>query len=92
MIRPDVLSFLRCPEDHSALTPADSALIAELNNYIRRRQLQNRAGQWIEKPIDGALARPSRDLVYPVIDGIPILVRDEAIPLAQLDANSNGDN
>jgi uncharacterized protein YbaR (Trm112 family) len=92
MIRPDVLSFLRCPEDHSPLARVDSELVAQLNSYIRFRKLQNRAGQWIEKSIDGALTRASRDLVYPVIDGIPVLVRDEAISLAQLGTRSNGDS
>jgi uncharacterized protein YbaR (Trm112 family) len=90
MLRPEVLAILCCPEDHSALTPAAESIVRDINNAIRRGQLRNRAGRLIERTLDGALAKPRGDVVYPIIDGIPILVREEAIPLNQL-ARSDGD-
>ena len=84
MLRPEVLATLCCPEDRSALTLASESLITEINTVIRGGRLRNRAGQIVEHPIDGGLTRAGGDVMYPIIEGIPVLVRDEAIPLAQL--------
>jgi len=46
--------------------------------------LRNRAGRVIERALDDCLVKASGDLAYPIIDGIPVLVREEAIPLDQL--------
>ncbi len=84
MLQPEALAILCCPEDHSALTPASESLISEINRAIRRGELRNRAGRLIENTFGGALARAGGDLIYPIIDGIPVLVREEAIFLNQL--------
>ena len=90
LMQPDVLSILCCPEDHSKLTPASGSLVAEINSAIRRGQIQNRAGRIIEQTTDGGLARTGGDVVYPIIDGIPVLVRDEAIEIDQLEGRHEG--
>ena len=84
MLRPEVLATLCCPDDRSALTLASDPLIAEINTVIRGGRLRNRAGRILEQPLDGGLTNATGDMMYPIIDGIPVLVRDEAIPLAQL--------
>jgi uncharacterized protein YbaR (Trm112 family) len=84
MLRPEVLATLCCPEDHSALTPASESLIKEINTVIRGGRLLNRGGQVVSHFIDGGLTRAKGDVMYPIIDGIPVLVRDEGISLAQL--------
>jgi uncharacterized protein YbaR (Trm112 family) len=85
MLRPEVLAILCCPEDRSALTLASDSLIMEINTAIRRGRLQNRAGRFLEQLLDGGLTLASGDATYPIVEGIPVLVRDEAIPLAQLE-------
>ena len=77
--------ILRCPENQATLTPADDAVVAELNSLIRSGRLRNRAGRALHQPIDAGLIRADGDLLYPVVDQIPLLLRDEAIPLDQLD-------
>jgi uncharacterized protein YbaR (Trm112 family) len=84
MLRPEVLATLCCPEDRSALSLASELLITEINTIIRRGRLRNQAGQVVEHRIEGGLTRAGGDLMYPILQGIPVLVRDEAIPLAQL--------
>jgi uncharacterized protein YbaR (Trm112 family) len=90
VLKPDVLAILCCPEDHSKLTPASSALLADINGAIRRRQVRNRGGQLIEREIDGGLVKSGGDVVYPIIDGIPVLVRDEAIEVDQPSGGRDG--
>ena len=84
MLRPEVLATLCCPDDRSALALANDSLIREINTVIRGGLLRNRGGQVVEHRLDGGLLRTKRDVIYPIIEGIPVLVRDEAIPLAQL--------
>lgn len=90
VLQSELLAILCCPEDHSALTPASESLVADLNHAIRRGQLRNRAGRLIERALDGGLAKASGDLIYPIVDGIPVLVREEAIALYQLARASGG--
>ena len=84
-MRRELLDILRCPENQASLTPADEALVAEVNDRIRAGRLHNKAGRDVSQPIDGGLVRADGDLLYPIVDQIPVLLRDEAIPLDQLD-------
>lgn len=79
------LAMLRCPNDRSTLRAGEPALVARLNDAIHARRLRNHAGQLVVRPLDGALVRAAGDLAYPIVDEIPVMLYDEAIPLAQLD-------
>jgi uncharacterized protein YbaR (Trm112 family) len=76
------LEILRCPQDRSALSAADDALVARLNAEIQRGRLRNQGGRPVKKKLDGGLVREAGDLLYPVLDEIPLLLADEAIRLA----------
>ena len=78
------LAMLRCPEDHSRLSLADAATLARINNAVAAGRLTSRGGQKIEKSLDGALIRADGQIIYPIIDQIPILLVDEAIRAADL--------
>jgi uncharacterized protein YbaR (Trm112 family) len=80
--------MLRCPEKQSELTPVDDSQIKQINNAIRAGWLVNQGGSRVEELIDGGLLRAEGDLLYPIVDGIPVLLRDEAIPINQLAATS----
>ncbi|HWA99057.1 MAG TPA: hypothetical protein VG713_11220 [Pirellulales bacterium] len=67
---------------------ADDAIVAELNRAIDAGVLRNRGGSKVEKRVEAALVRADRAIAYPVVDGIPIMLVDEGIPLAQLDARA----
>ena len=84
MISQELIDILLCPDDQSALHVADQALIGRINQAIASRQLRNKAGQAVEKPIDGGLLREDGKRLYPIVDGIPVMLADEAILLDQL--------
>jgi len=46
--------------------------------------VKNQAGRPVEQPIADGLLRADKTLLYPIHDGIPLLVPDEAISLADL--------
>jgi uncharacterized protein YbaR (Trm112 family) len=78
----DQMSFLRCPETGSTLAPADAEIIRRLNEEISAGRLQNRGGQIVEKELDGGLICQAGDVVYPIFDGIPVLIKNESISIA----------
>jgi uncharacterized protein YbaR (Trm112 family) len=88
VISPELLAILVCPETRTPLTLADAGLIAELNRAIAANRVRNRGGDALEKRLDGGLVREDRSQLYPIIDGIPILLIDEAIPLNQLSSSA----
>jgi uncharacterized protein YbaR (Trm112 family) len=84
VISKELLEILRCPEDRSPLTMADAALVEHCNQAIAQRRLKNKAGLPVERTLDGGLLRADGAVLYPIVDEIPVLLVDEAIPLAQL--------
>ena len=77
-------AILVCPTDHTPLSRADGRTINRVNRAIAAGRITNRAGRPVEQPIDGGLVRSDKTLLYPVLDGIPVLLADEAIPLTQI--------
>jgi len=84
MLDRELLASLVCPESRQPLEVADEALMQRLIAAAAAGKLRNRAGRVVQEPIQGGLVRQDRAYVYPVIDDIPVLLVDEAIPLAQL--------
>jgi len=81
MISSDLLRILCCPETHQKLTPAEPALIAEINNAVTSGRARNRAGKPVPEKIDNGLVRQDGKFLYPVRNDIPVMLIDEAIPL-----------
>jgi uncharacterized protein YbaR (Trm112 family) len=84
MLPSELLAVLRCPDDRSTLAAASETVVDRVNAAIRQGRLLNRVGKRIEKAIDGGLIRADGAFLYPIIDQIPVLLRDDAIPMDQL--------
>lgn len=82
MIDPDLLKIICCPETHQPIAMAEPSVIEQLNQQIAAGQLKNRAGQPVKEKIDGGLVREDKKFLYPVRGNIPVMLIDEAIPLA----------
>jgi uncharacterized protein YbaR (Trm112 family) len=83
------LEFLVCPQNHTRLRIAEAPLIERLNRSIAAGKVTNAAGRNVEQPIDDGLIRADGQVLYPIVDEIPILLADEAITLDQLGRLAN---
>ena len=83
-VDPFLLEILVCPDNHDPLSVADDELIARINQLIDDKALRNRGGALVDARADAALVRKDRAYAYLVRDGIPVMLIDEAIALADL--------
>ena len=81
VIDKDLLQILACPESHQSLAEAESAVLAKLNERIEAGQAKNRAGAPVTERLEGGLVRQDGTIVYPIREGIPVLLIDEGIPI-----------
>jgi len=81
-----LLEILVCPErkDLSLKLVGQSAL-ERLNQRIVNGEVKNRAGKKVEKVIEEALLREDGKVLYPIRDGIPLLLIEEGIELVEGD-------
>ena len=83
-VDPDLLEILACPETKQPVTPASPELLTRLNAQIREGSLRNRGGEKVAKELEEALVREDGQVLYPVDDGIPVMLIEESIGLAGL--------
>jgi uncharacterized protein YbaR (Trm112 family) len=79
-----LLTILRCPVTHKGLSLAKSATLHAVNNAIKSGTLSNRHGRVLDEPLAEALVTDDGKVLYPVSDGIPVLLEGESVNMEQL--------
>jgi len=77
-----LLSLLRCPRTGGELRLAGAEELAEYNEGVREGRLSNAAGRKLTRAMEGALVSECGSWLYPVHEGIPVLLVEEAVALA----------
>lgn len=79
MVEKELLELLACPQSHQPLREAAPELLARVNARIARGELANQGGTKLQVALVEALVREDGAVLYPVLDGIPMLLAEEAI-------------
>ena len=77
----ELLEILVCPETKQPVALADASVLAALNAKIEAGSLRNRGGKKVDKPIHEGLVREDGKVLYPVDDGIPVMLIEESFEL-----------
>ena len=80
-----LLNILRCPVTHKGLSLARRELLARMNTAIDDGRIHNHDGQPLTDHLGEALVTDDMKLLYPVADGIPVLLEGESVRLEQLE-------
>ena len=80
-----LLSILCCPVTHKGLSLARPELLNKINTAISSRKLVNRDGVELTESLAEALITDDGKIMYPVNDGIPVLLESESVGMNQLD-------
>ncbi len=79
-----LLTILRCPVSHKGLSILKKDALDQINGAIRKGELKNREGEVLAEPLAEALITDDGKRVYPIDDGIPVLLEGESIGMEQL--------
>jgi uncharacterized protein YbaR (Trm112 family) len=80
-----LLSILCCPVTRKGLSLARPDLLKKINAAIGQGKLVNRDGAALSESLAEALITDDGKIMYPVNDGIPVLLEGESVGLNQLD-------
>ena len=80
-----LLNILRCPVTHKGLSLAKRDTLARLNAAIAAGRISNQDGSVLSEPLADALITDDSKLLYPIANGIPVLLERESIGLEQLE-------
>ena len=79
VIDKELLEILACPESHQGLSMASAELLAQLNERIGAGDAKNVGGEAVSEALEAGLVREDGARVYPIRDGIPVLLVEEAL-------------
>ena len=79
-----LLAILRCPVTHKELSLAGSAALNDINSAIQAGKISNRDGRVLDEEFSEALLTDDGKVLYPVANGIPVLLEGESVNMEQL--------
>ena len=80
-----LLAILCCPVTHKGLSMARADQIKAINNAIEEGRLKNRDGESLDDKLKEALITDDGKTMYPIDDGIPVLLEGSSVSMEQLD-------
>jgi uncharacterized protein YbaR (Trm112 family) len=80
-VSPELLEILVCPETKQPLHPAPRDVLQRLAAEALAGRLRNRGGEPVTSALDEGLVREDGRVLYPVDDGIPVMLIEESIEL-----------
>ncbi|TDJ48195.1 MAG: hypothetical protein E2O52_01330 [Gammaproteobacteria bacterium] len=78
------LDMIVCPVTKSPLQHLDSERLAQMNTAIDAGGVHNHAEQSVSESLGEALVTHDGRVIYPIVDGIPILLEEESIDWNQI--------
>ena len=79
-----LLTILRCPVTHKGLSLMKKDKLAKVNAAIEAGEVSTLEGVRLAEPLTEALVTDDGKRLYPVNDGIPVLLESESIHMEQL--------
>lgn len=76
-----LLTILRCPVTHKGLSVLKKDKLAKLNEAIAAGKVKTLDGETLGEPLAEALVTDDGKRLYPVNDGIPVLLESESVHL-----------
>ncbi len=80
-----LLDILCCPVTRTPLEILPERELTLLNERIASQRIKNREDAVVVEPVAEALVSRTGKLVYPIRDGVPVLLENQAMPLQQLE-------
>ena len=90
MIHPELLEILCCPETRQPVRQAPEALVESMNQAIRDGSLKSGAEGDEPAVLQGGLLREDGQFLYPIRNGIPIMLIEERIAVPGLEGDPEG--
>ncbi len=79
-----LLEILCCPVSRTPLTRLSLERLERLNRDIAAGAVRHVNNEPVTEPMDEALITEDDKVIYPVTDGIPVLLEDQGIGTTQL--------
>jgi len=80
----DLVDILCCPVTKVPVRLATAEELAAINEAIRSGAAKHADGSAVEGSLEEALITEDKASVYKVVDSIPIMLKDQAIPVSTL--------
>ena len=77
----ELVEILVCPETKQPVALATSEQLDQVNARIQDGSLRNRGGDPVQEAVQEGLVREDGRVLYPVDDGIPVMLIEESIEL-----------
>ena len=83
----EILLLLKCPESGETLSLMSEDALKNINDKINNGDIKTLTGLLVDEEVKEALMNKSETYFYPIIDGIPMLDRAQAVSLKNQNDN-----